>query len=51
MAHLNLGLLAYWIVTTIRYQLKQKNITSDWRELVRIMNTQKWAKYYFDVMA
>jgi len=41
MAHLNLGLMAYWLVTTIRYQLKQKNITSDWRELVRIMNTQK----------
>lgn len=41
MAHLNLGLLAYWIVTTIRYQLKQKDITSEWRELVRIMNTQK----------
>ena len=41
MAHLNLGLLAYWIVNTIRYQLKQKGIKSEWRELVRIMNTQK----------
>lgn len=24
MAHLNLGILAYWLVATIRYQLKQK---------------------------
>jgi len=41
MAHLNLGLLAYWIVNTIRYQLKQKQIRSQWKEIVRIMNTQK----------
>jgi transposase len=41
MAHLHLGLLAYWIVNTIRYQLKQKGQTSCWREIVRIMNTQK----------
>jgi hypothetical protein len=41
MAHLHLGLLAYWLVNTIRYQLKQKGIRSDWREIVRIMNTQK----------
>jgi len=41
MAHLHLGILAYWIVNTIRYQLKQKGIHSDWREIVRIMNTQK----------
>jgi len=41
MAHLNLGILAYWLVATIRYQLKQKDINSDWREIVRKMNTQK----------
>jgi len=41
MAHLHLGLLAYWLVSTIRYQLKQKGINSDWREIVRTMNTQK----------
>jgi hypothetical protein len=41
MAHLHLGLLAYWLVSTIRYQLKQKGYNSDWREIVRIMNTQK----------
>lgn len=41
MAHLHLGLLAYWVVNTIRYQTKQKGIKSDWREIVRVMNTQK----------
>ena len=41
MAHLHLGLLAYWLVNTIRYQLKQKGVNHDWREIVRIMNTQK----------
>ena len=41
MAHIHLGILAYWLVATIRYQLKQKGINSDWREIVRTMNTQK----------
>jgi len=41
MAHLHLGILAYWLVATIRYQLKQKEYNHDWREVVRIMNTQK----------
>ena len=41
MAHLHLGLLAYWLVATIRYQLKQKGYKHDWREIVRTMNTQK----------
>jgi hypothetical protein len=61
MAHLNLGLLAYWVVNTIRFQLKgseettpviaetnntdnQQNKTSInfcWKEIVRILNTQK----------
>lgn len=41
MAHLNLGILAYWLVVTIRYQLKQKGVNSDWRETVRKMSTQK----------
>ncbi len=40
-AHLHLGLLAYWIVNTVRHQLKQHGINSQWTELVRIMNTQK----------
>lgn len=41
MAHLNLGLLAYWLVSTIRYQLKQQGYNHQWNEIVRIMNTQK----------
>ncbi len=41
LAHINLGVLAYQIVATIRYQLKQKEITHDWSNIVRIMNTQK----------
>lgn len=41
MAHLHLGLLAYWVVNTVRYQLKSKGITIDWQEIVRIANTQK----------
>ena len=41
MAHLHLGLLAYWVVNTIRHQLKNKGITSGWKEITRIMNTQK----------
>jgi len=40
-AHLHLGLLAYWLVNTVRYKLKKHNIHSQWREIVRIMNTQK----------
>jgi hypothetical protein len=40
-AHLFLGLLAYQIVATIRHQLKAKNINHDWKNIVRIMNTQK----------
>ena len=41
MAHLHLGLLAYWLVSTIRHQLKQKGHKHQWREIVRVMNTQK----------
>jgi len=40
-AHPYLGLLAYWVVNTTRHQLKERGITSDWRELLRVMNTQK----------
>ena len=36
-----LGLLAYWIVNTIRYQLKQSDVNHYWTEIVRIMRTQK----------
>ena len=41
MAHLHLGLLAYWLVNTIRFQLKAHNINHSWTEIVRIANTQK----------
>ncbi len=41
MAHLHLGILAYWLVNTIRHQLKAQGINSGWQEIVRIGNTQK----------
>ena len=41
LAHLHLGLLAYWLVNTIRCQLKSNGIRHNWREIVRIGNTQK----------
>jgi hypothetical protein len=41
MAHLHLGLLAYWVVNTIRLQLNANNIHTQWSEIVRVMNTQK----------
>ena len=41
MSHLHLGLLAYWVLNTIRHQHKKKNIHSGWSEIARIMNTQK----------
>lgn len=40
-AHLFFGLLAYWIVNTIRLQLKQAGINHYWTEITRIMSTQK----------
>jgi hypothetical protein len=40
-AHLNLGLLAYWSVNTIRHQLKQQGFTKDWNKIKRIAHTQK----------
>ena len=41
MAHLHLGIFAYWLVNTVRYQLKKNGINSCWKEIVRIGNTQK----------
>ena len=40
-AHLFFGLLAYWVVNTIRHQLKQNGIKCYWNEIVRRMSTQK----------
>lgn len=33
--------LAYWVVNTIRYALKQSNIKCYWTEIIRRMSTQK----------
>jgi hypothetical protein len=41
MAHLHLAILAYWVVNTIRHQLKKEGVKHQWNELTRIMNTQK----------
>jgi hypothetical protein len=41
MAHLHPGLLTYWGVNTVRHQLRAAGINSQWREIVRVMNTQK----------
>lgn len=40
-AHIFFGLLSYWIVNTIRHQLKQKGESCYWTEIVRRMSTQK----------
>jgi hypothetical protein len=40
-AHLFLGLLAYWLVNSIRHQLKKQGIKHNWTEITRIMSTQK----------
>jgi hypothetical protein len=40
-AHLYLVILAYTLVNTIRYRLKKNRIHHDWKNIVRIMNTQK----------
>ena len=41
MAHLHLAILAYWLVNTVRHQLKSQKINFEWREILRIANTQK----------
>jgi hypothetical protein len=40
-AHLNLGLTAYWLANTIRQQLKLSGINHCWKEILRLGNTQK----------
>ena len=39
-AHIYQTTLAYQLVNTIRYMLKSKGINHDWKNIVRIMNTQ-----------
>ena len=41
LAHLHLGILAYWLVNTIRCKMKAHGINNHWPEIVRIGNTQK----------
>jgi len=38
-SHIYLTILAYQLVNTIRYMLKQKDIHYDWNNIVRILNT------------
>lgn len=40
-AHLHLAILAYWVVSTSRYQLKKAGIHQEWSEVVRILSTHK----------
>lgn len=40
-AHLFFGLLAYWVVNTIRCQLKREGESCYWTEIVRRLSTQK----------
>jgi transposase len=40
-SHLYLTMLAYQLVNTIRFMLKQRGMNYDWKNIVRIMSTQK----------
>lgn len=40
-AHLNLAVLAYWVVSTTKYQLKQHDINVRWEEILRIASAQQ----------
>ena len=39
-AHLHLGMLAYWLVNTVRCNLKAQGIRWSWSEILRIASTQ-----------
>lgn len=39
-AHLNLAILAYWIVSTTRYRFRENGITVRWNELLCILSIQ-----------
>ena len=39
-AHFHLAILAYWIVSTAQYQLRQQGVNHTWREIRRIASTQ-----------
>ncbi len=46
-AHIQLGIVAYMLVNTIRHKLKKAGINHSWSNIVRIMNTQKIVKTSF----
>ncbi|MGN1253939.1 MAG: IS1634 family transposase [Prevotella sp.] len=39
-AHFHLAILAYWVVSTAQYQLRQQGVSHTWREIRRISSTQ-----------
>lgn len=39
-AHFHLAILAYWVVSTAQYQLRQQGVSHTWREIRRIASTQ-----------
>ena len=41
LVHLHLGILAYWVVTSIHYQLRQNGFNKNWSQILDIMLTQK----------
>lgn len=41
LAHLHVDLLAHWIVSTVRHQLKGRQINHSWKEILRIASSQK----------
>lgn len=41
LAHLHLGIPAYWVVTSFRYQLRQKSFNKTWSQILEIMLTKK----------
>jgi hypothetical protein len=41
LAHLHLGLLAYWLVNTVRKKQKKQNICNEWSKIVRKINKKK----------
>jgi transposase len=46
-AHMQLGIIAYMVVNTIRHKLKTAGINHSWTTIIRIMNTQKIVKSSF----
>lgn len=40
-SHIYLTILAYQLINTVRYMLKENGINHDWKNILRIMNTQK----------